>query len=449
MSISPVKTFRPVLNSNGLTVLAVLVLTAMTDWRLIDSGLSDHLFDFGDEALNAVRAWDDHGFWSMAGLFPWGGYIPPETTPTAIYQSKTPVHLLHLWAAFKLVGLEGFTNFKLVYSLMVVSLNGVLLGCIAKLCFPLRGPHWVSPIPGNLVFLSTYAITISNEAMLRFCLVDEPDYLGMTFWLATIVALGHWLKRYDPKETNERDNNYTEQDQASTGISQLKNPKVAIGLGFMSSWIYPILGVINLIALFLLQLFPVTKPLQKGIRALMPGALAGIALYWIHRVIAKQIIPEKLIGSELMYRMGLTTNIEGHDGIFDAIDFLYDQRSGGIPSFLRNSQIRIEHIAIWILGFNLFFIVFAKLKGINRQSLLVLSAGSSWLFVPLLTQSLAMHGWVYGIHFMPSVVLGWVGGCTTVFPGRQSQVFGPGTLGFCALLIWVIQMRWFLVAYLS
>ncbi len=186
-------------------MFALIAITAFTDWRLIDTGLAEHLFDFGQEALNAVRAWEDHGFWSMAGMFSWGqGYLPPEVTPEKIYQSKTPLHLLHLWAAFKVFGLAGFPSFKLIFSLAVVSLNGFLLGSLAKLCFCLKGDNGQSSIPPNLVFLCTYALTISNEAMLRFCLVDEPDYLGLTFWLATVVVLGNWLKKANEETTNKK-----------------------------------------------------------------------------------------------------------------------------------------------------------------------------------------------------------------------------------------------------
>ena len=435
MDLSSRRLQHPLLTSNRLTVFALIAITAFTDWRLIDTGLAEHLFDFDQEALNAVRAWEDHGFWSMVGMFSWGqGYLPPEVTPEKIYQRKTPLHLLHLWAAFKVFGLAGFPSFKLIFSLAIVSLNGFLLGSLTKLCFCLKGDNGQISIPSNLVFLCTYALTISNEAMLRFCLVDEPDYLGLTFWLATVVVLGNWLKKANEETTNKKTN---------------QRPKLAICLGFFTSWIYPILGVVNLISLFLLQLFPTTPKLRRGLRCLLPGAFAGIALYWIQRTIATLLIPEKLYGSGLMRRMGMTTSMHGHDGLFDAIDFLYEQRSGGLPGFLHDSQIRIEHIAVWILGIVFFFIVLAKLKGIERQILLVLGAGGSWLFVPMLTQSLAMHGWVYRIHFMPSVVLGWIGGLTTMLPGHRSEVFGPGMLGFISLLIWVIQLRWFLLAYLS
>ena len=55
---------------------------------------------------------------------------------------------------------------------------------------------------------------------------------------------------------------------------------------------------------------------------------------------------------------------------------------------------------------------------------------------------------MYGIHFMPAIVLGWIGALTTVLPGKRSAIFGPGMLGFVPLLIWAIQLRWFMVLYL-
>ena len=257
-------------------------------------------------------------------------------------------------------------------------------------------------------------------------MVDEPDYLGVSFWLATVLSLGIWLRRSD----------------------QQKIPKLTLLLGFFTSWIYPVFGVTNLITLFLLQLFKSEHRLKNALRALIPGSLAGIFLYWVQRLIAKALLPNKLYGSQLMDRMGMTGSLRAHDGIFDALDFIYDQRSGGIPGFLKDSQIYIEHCAIWILGIILFFIVLSRLKSIERQILLVMAAGGAWLFIPLLTQSLAQHGWVYGIHFMPAIVLGWIGALTVVLPGKRSAIFGPGMLGFIPLLIWAIQLRWFMVLYL-
>jgi hypothetical protein len=416
---------------NVLTLIALVVLTALTDWRLIDSGLPNHLFDFGPESLNAVQAWENHGFWSMAGMFSWGqGYLPADLPPEKLYQSKTPLHLLHLWLAYKLFGSAGFASFKLVFSLAVISLNGLLLGWIAVLCF--HNKHTSRfPIPRQLIFVSAYAITISNESMLRFCLMDEPDYLALTSWLATVVNLALWVR------------------QRLHCNVQTQKPAMAMTFGFLTSWLYPILGVINFISLFVLQLFPLKDRLRQGLRWLMPGALLGIGLYWLQRIIAKLLIPEKLYGSKLMDRMGLTGSLQAHDGVLDAINFLYDQRSGGIAGHLKESQIYIENIAVWILGILLFFIVLAKASDRFTKVILILAAAEAWLFVALLSQSLSQHGWVYGVHFVPSVVLGWIGGLSGVLPGHRSKLFGPGMLGFIALLIWVIQLRWFMVAYLT
>lgn len=419
-------------SANILTVLALIALTGLTDWRLIDSGLLEHLFDFGRESLHAVQAWENHGFWSMVGLFSWGqGYLPADTPPQMIYQSKTPLHLLHLWGAYKLFGATGFSLFKLVFSLTIASVNGLLLGWIAVLCFARPGNDQKPAISPQLIFVCTYALTISNEAMLRYCLVDEPDYLGLTFWLATVASLGWWLR------------------SRSADQVPMARPRLAMALGFVAAWIYPILGALNAISLFLLQLIPVPSRLRRGLRSLLPGAVIGIALYGLQRSIAKVLIPAKLYGSKLMDRMGLTSDLEYHDGVLDALDFLFDQRSGGISRQLRDSQIYDEHTAIWVIGIVLLFVLLARLSSIQSKVLLTLAAAEAWLFIPLLSQSVAMHGWVYGIHFMPSVVLGWIGAFSCVLPGHRSKVFGPGALGFVSLLIWVVQLRWFLVAYLA
>lgn len=424
--------------SDWLTILALVLITGLTDWLLLKHGLFSHLFDFGSEALNAVQAWVNHGFFSMLGFFPWGkGYLPVDAPPDQLYQSKTPLHLFPLWGAYLWLGSTGFPIFKLVYSLLLASLNGLLLAGLARLCFPLRGHNWQSPIPGSLMFLCTYAITIGNEAMLRFCMIDEPDYIGLTFWLATVLALGLWAGQPgaevgDPAASSSGD-----------------RPRLAMVLGFFASWSYPILGAVNVLTLVLLQLFPLSARLRKGLISLVPGAVAGVLLYWIQRIAANLLIPKKLYGSKLLVRMGWTPSLDHHDGVFGAFNFIFDQRSGGLSDRLRESQIYVEHSAIWLIGLVLFVVVLARLPGAHRKVLLLLAAGQGWLFVPLLFQSLSMHGWVYAIHFMPSVVLGWIGSLTTVLPGHRTPIFAPVMLGFIALLIWVIQMRWFLVAYLG
>jgi len=147
--------------------------------------------------------------------------------------------------------------------------------------------------------------------------------------------------------------------------------------------------------------------------------------------------------------VGLTPSLKYHDGILGALKFVFDQRSGGISERLRESQIYLEHCVLWILGLVFFVVVLARLSGIHRKVLPLLAAGQGWLLIPLLFQSLSMHGWVYAIHFMPSVVLGWIGALITLLPGHRNPIFAPAMLAFLSLLIVVIQLRWFLVAYLG
>lgn len=49
---------------------------------------------------------------------------------------------------------------------------------------------------------------------------------------------------------------------------------------------------------------------------------------------------------------------------------------------------------------------------------------------------------------MPAVVLGWIGALSNVLPGKQSPIFGTTMMGFVPLLLWAIQLRWFMVLYL-
>ena len=118
------------------------------------------------------------------------------------------------------------------------------------------------------------------------------------------------------------------------------------------------------------------------------------------------------------------------------------------PRIARDSQIYIKHCAVWILGIIFFFILIARLNGLNKQALLALTAGGSWLLIPLLSQSVAQHGWVYGINFVPTIVLGWIGALSNVLPGKRSKIFGPAMIGFVPLLLWAIQLRWFMALYL-
>ena len=109
----------------------------------------------------------------------------------------------------------------------------------------------------------------------------------------------------------------------------------------------------------------------------------------------------------------------------------------------------LEHAAIWILGVVLFALVLTRLRAGRRQLLLILAAGQLWLFLPLLHQSLAFHDWIYAIHFAPTVILAWVGEFAVLMPQSKGEVFSPWMLGFVGMLIWSIQLRFFLVAYLA
>ena len=135
--------------SAWISPLAILLITTFTYWRLIDSRLFAYLFDFGAEGLNSVQAWVNHGFWSMVGLFPWEkGHLPANVTPDQIDQSKTPLHLFPLWGGYVLAGSAGFPTVKAIYSLALVSCNGLLLGGIARLLLSLARPQLERPDPG-------------------------------------------------------------------------------------------------------------------------------------------------------------------------------------------------------------------------------------------------------------------------------------------------------------
>jgi hypothetical protein len=175
-----------------------------------------------------------------------------------------------------------------------------------------------------------------------------------------------------------------------------------------------------------------------------------MALYWTQRLTANLMFPKGLMGSNLPDRMGLTATTEVHHGVLDSLQFLIFQQSG--PSLLESGVVltqRFEHATIWILGVVLFAIAFFRSHGRRRQLLLILAAAQIWLFIPLLHQSMSQHSWIYGIHFLPTVVLGWVGGLTTLLPQRHGTLVTPWMLAFFGLLIWAIQLRFFMVAYLA
>ena len=192
-------------------------------------------------------------------------------------------------------------------------------------------------------------------------------------------------------------------------------------------------------------------PVLASLRRLVAPLLLGMALYWIQRIVVNILFPGGLKGSSLFERMGLIArDTDSHRGVLDALKFLIWQISGSSPthSGVAPSQL-IEHNLIWIVGVVLFAIVFARSRGSLRQVVLVLAAAQLWLFVPLLHQSLANHDWIYAIHFVPTVVLGWVGAMETLWPQGPGGVVPQWMLGFVATLIWAIQMRFFMVAYLT
>ncbi|WP_143593650.1 hypothetical protein [Synechococcus sp. 1G10] len=175
-----------------------------------------------------------------------------------------------------------------------------------------------------------------------------------------------------------------------------------------------------------------------------------MALYWIQRLIANLMFPQGLQGSSLFDRMGLTASTSEHQGVLDSLQFLIFQMSGAtIESSGLPARHLLEHAAIWMLGVVLFAITLLRSHGRRRQLLLILAAAQLWLFVPLLHQSLSQHAWIYGIHFLPTVVLGWVGGLTTLLPRRPGNLITPWLLGFLGIMIWAIQLRYYLVAYLG
>lgn len=176
-----------------------------------------------------------------------------------------------------------------------------------------------------------------------------------------------------------------------------------------------------------------------------------MAIYWVQRLLVNVIFPAGLKGSSLFERMGLIAkDTDSHRGVLDALRFLVWQMTGSsaLQSGVSPSQV-IEHNAIWVIGILLFALAFARARGGQRQLVLVLAAAQLWLLVPLLHQSLAHHDWIYAIHFVPTVVLGWVGALEEFLPQRPGEIFAPWMLGFLATLIWAIQIRFFLVAYLT
>jgi len=404
--------------------LPLLVVTYFTFSRLLNEGLHAHIYDFGNEALRAVQAWENHGFLAMGGMYPWGRtYYEANHFPEIIYRSKTPLHLLPLWAGYRLFGESAYHLFKLYWSLAIVILIALLLATIATACF-------ASIRAGNrqLVFGVTYSIAITNEALLRYCLVDEPQYLGLLLHLAGVVLLLGWIR------------------QPFHAVGRLRS---AAGTFFLASWTYPILGGINWLTLMGLSRLRLGKRLRKGLRSILIASILGPILYFLQRFIASAMFPGRLLGQSLPTRMGFTPDKIFHNGVFDALEFLIWQKSG---LNMEESGVALshalEHYGIWVIGLCLFVLCLARSCG-NRQLLLILAAGEMWLFIPLFHQTLSQHPWIYGILFMPSVVLGWVGGLALLLPKRKINLFAPSILASLGVLIWAIQLRFFLANYLA
>ena len=90
----------------NLPLIGVLAaITWLTFTRLLAVDVGDHVYAWGHETLRAVQAWENHGFFRMAGFFPLGGtYFPPDQFPPTLYQSYPPLYLLPYWLGYKLDG---------------------------------------------------------------------------------------------------------------------------------------------------------------------------------------------------------------------------------------------------------------------------------------------------------------------------------------------------------
>jgi hypothetical protein len=89
--------FRPWL----FTAAVLLGITWLTFSRLLGEGIADHVYLFGRETLRAVQAWENHGFFAMAGFFPLGGSLTPHFTYcltglATIYSEKLDFHFIRL-----------------------------------------------------------------------------------------------------------------------------------------------------------------------------------------------------------------------------------------------------------------------------------------------------------------------------------------------------------------
>jgi|694.fasta_scaffold00801_18 hypothetical protein len=412
----------------SLPLFAILAtITGLGFSRLLSQGLGDELFKYGRETLRAVQAWENHGLLAWAGFFPLGSsYIPASHTIASheIYQSHSPLYLLIYWPAYHFFGEAGFQAFKLGWSLAYGIAMGILLGSIASSCLTRAQSGY-----RQLVFASAYVMTISNQAVLRYFMVDEPDYLGVLLLLFGVFLL---MRRWQPATTPPQ------------------RPWLLQLVWFTGSWTYPILGTLITLSIYALQRLRLEDRIRASLRSVLPPLIAGIGLYWIQRMLANIAFPQGLTGSGLFGRMGLTSAINNsHKGVLSALHFMIWQQPGSLKETRLEPSLLLEHSAIWIIGVVLFAIVLTRLPNPLHQLALILAAAQLWLFIPFLHQSLAHHDWIYAIHFAPSVVLGWVGAFAFLAPQQTGDVFPHWMLGFVATLIWAVQMRFFLVAYLG
>ena len=147
--------FRPWL----VTAALLLAITWLTFSRLLGEGILDHVYLFGRETLRAAQAWENHGFFAMAGFFPLGGtYFDAKTFPDQIYQSYPPLYLLPYWFGYHLFGEADFPLFKIGLSFAVIIGAGLLLATLATAIF-------ASAVQGNrLVSLWHSGCSVSVSA---------------------------------------------------------------------------------------------------------------------------------------------------------------------------------------------------------------------------------------------------------------------------------------------
>ena len=119
-----------------VTAALLLAITWLTFSRFLGEGILDHVYLFGRETLRAAQAWENHGFFAMAGFFHLGGtYFDAKTFPDQIYQSYPPLYLLPYWFGYHLFGEAGFPLFKIGLSFVVIIGAGLLLATLATAIF--------------------------------------------------------------------------------------------------------------------------------------------------------------------------------------------------------------------------------------------------------------------------------------------------------------------------